>query len=265
MLLGGLFVAFLVTLAIAIALFWRRRIRLQARAGVELALANESHPVHLAVERRDEIPPPPTLPPQAEPEEEDDSLAAFVRTFPALPAWAHLVRVARPPLPTRIVFLHGFAGFAELRMGRLASSYFRGVPARLRGRGIDASFLRVPPFASITVRATELTRALRALGPGRTHLVAHSMGGLDARFALAHLGLQENVSSLVTVGTPHRGTPIADASSRLFRGSQFFQKKLGSVLDLTTARMAEFEAETPDLPGVQYACILASPRRVRSA
>jgi triacylglycerol lipase len=206
------------------------------------------------VVRRDEILPPSTFP---RPDTEDDSLEAFVLSFPR-PKRAPLVRVSRP---TRVAFLHGFGGFSELGVGRLSSAYFRGVKGRLHARGIEASFVRVSPFASIMVRAAELSAALRDLGPGRTHLVAHSMGGLDARFALTHLGLREDVASLVTVATPHAGTPIADVSSYLLRASRFFEQNLGSVLDLTTARMAAFEAETPDVSDVQYACVVASPRR----
>lgn len=214
---------------------------------------------------RHEIPPPSSFPPpetletEVRTDEEDDSLEAFVRSFPKVaPRPAPLVRVSGPP---RVVFLHGFAGFADVRVGRLSSAYFRGVAKRLHARGIEASFLRVSPFAPVMVRAGELCEAVRDLGPGRMHLVAHSMGGLDARFALTHLGLRDRVASLVTVATPHKGTPIADVSSRLFRASHFFEKNLGSVLDLTTARMAAFEAETPDADDVHYACVVASPQR----
>lgn len=267
--LSALLVAFALG-ALARGAWLRRRVRSElhrrAKRGSGLALvhtdASRPHepPVGLLPERaddapivrRDEILPPSTFPPPAP---EDDSLEAFVRSFPRR---APLVRVARP---TRVAFLHGFGGFSELGVGRLSSAYFRGLKGRLHARGIEASFVRVSPFASIMVRAAELSSAIRDLGPGRTHLVAHSMGGLDARFALTHLGLREDVASLVTVATPHAGTPIADVSSYLLRASRFFEQNLGSVLDLTTARMAAFEAETPDVADVQYACVVASPRR----
>ena len=47
------------------------------------------------------------------------------------------------------------------------------------------------------------------LGHDRVDVIAHSLGGLDARYALAKLGLASRVRSLVTVGTPHHGTPLA--------------------------------------------------------
>ena len=226
-------------------------------------------------ERNLEIPPPASsFPPEPrsdaraenEGEDEDDSLQAFVERLsrgPASGAREHAAPLARirQAGPKRIVFLHGFAGFSELGVWRLKSAYFRGVDRRLRARGIEPVFLRVSPFASIMVRAAELAAAVRALGPGENHLVAHSMGGLDARFALSHLGLHEHVASLVTVATPHRGTPIADLGSRVLRASRYIERTMASVLDLTTERMAIFEAETPDVAHVHYACVVASPKR----
>ena len=40
-------------------------------------------------------------------------------------------------------------------------------------------------------------------------IIAHSEGGIDARFAVKTLGLK-NISAIVTIGTPHRGTSLAD-------------------------------------------------------
>ena len=201
---------------------------------------------------------PPVEPAEAAPD------AAHWRAWPA-PRAARVGGVARVARvgaePDRVVFLHGFAGFDEVGVGPVSSAYFRGVAERLRARGVAAAFIRVSPFASIGIRAAELTAAVRALGSGRTHLVAHSMGGLDARFAVTHLGLDAQVASLVTIATPHRGTPLADAGARLVRGSRVLSASLGSVLDLTTERMRVFEAETPDVCTVQYASIAVSPGR----
>jgi triacylglycerol lipase len=40
-------------------------------------------------------------------------------------------------------------------------------------------------------------------------LVGHSMGGLDARYLITHLDPDRRVKSLLTIATPHRGTPLA--------------------------------------------------------
>ncbi len=46
-------------------------------------------------------------------------------------------------------------------------------------------------------------------GLSRFHIVGHSMGGLIARHYVQHHGGDRRVKSLVTLGTPHHGTPTA--------------------------------------------------------
>jgi triacylglycerol lipase len=92
------------------------------------------------------------------------------------------------------------------------------------------------------------------------------MGGLDVRYAIAKLGLADRVASLVTIGTPHFGTPVADLGVRL---SDLLRLKalLGRVVDvdafydLTTERMERFNREVPDAPGVAYCSVLARIER----
>ena len=44
---------------------------------------------------------------------------------------------------------------------------------------------------------------------GAVHLVAHSMGGMIARYCIQRLGCAPYVRSLTTLATPHFGTPMA--------------------------------------------------------
>jgi len=44
------------------------------------------------------------------------------------------------------------------------------------------------------------------------HVIAHSMGGLDARHAITNRkDIVTRVRTLVTIGTPHQGSPVAAA------------------------------------------------------
>lgn len=65
---------------------------------------------------------------------------------------------------------------------------------------------------TIEERARHLDRFLAKRLHGRDiNLLAHSMGGLDARFLIAHLPNRAyTVRSLTTVATPHRGSPVMD-------------------------------------------------------
>ncbi len=44
---------------------------------------------------------------------------------------------------------------------------------------------------------------------GRLHIVGHSKGGLVGRYLVACLGWHDRVKTLVTLGSPHHGTPTA--------------------------------------------------------
>ena len=109
------------------------------------------------------------------------------------------------PLPPVPVLSHGFLGF--VRQGPIV--YFRNVERALRADGIAPLIPPVPPAASIAGRAEALARILDARGDASFVLFGHSMGGLDARYLAAHLDPDRRVKAVITVGTPHRGSPVA--------------------------------------------------------
>jgi triacylglycerol lipase len=83
------------------------------------------------------------------------------------------------------------------------------------------------------------------------------MGGLDARYAVAKLGLENRVLSVTSVGTPHRGTALADWGVRRFR--RLLEPVLRWVgipyqafFDLTTDGCRRLNETVPDVPGVRY-------------
>src|SRR5262245_51186608 len=91
------------------------------------------------------------------------------------------------------------------------------------------------------------------------------MGGLDARYAITHLGLHSRVASLTTIGTPHHGTPLAD-SSALFIGDWPKARRLldrmganvDGLYDLTTLRMEEFKRLVKNVTGVVYMSVVGA-------
>ena len=107
-----------------------------------------------------------------------------------------------------IVLAHGLLGFDKIRPFGL--EYFRGIREALERAGNDVHLVRLPPFAGVEARARALAEAIERIEAPRVNIIAHSMGGLDARYALSRLGIADRVASLITVGTPHRGTPLAD-------------------------------------------------------
>lgn len=189
-------------------------------------------------------------------------LALWIRRGRRRAGPARLRRTA-PRYP--VVLAHGLLGFDEIRIGRSRHGYFRGVSERLEKEGCIVHACRVAKTASIADRAAELAAFVRGIPAKRVNLVAHSMGGLDARYALSKLGLSGKVASLVTVGTPHLGTPLADLGAGLERRARVWSAlaRLGVTVDafhdLTTARMGEFNAAVPDARGVLYASVVGAP------
>jgi pimeloyl-ACP methyl ester carboxylesterase len=150
----------------------------------------------------------------------------------------------------------------------LGLEYFRGVPAAFPG----ALFPVVPPLATVSDRARSLAdQIVTAFPTGTIHIVAHSMGGLDARSLLAAnlegLAAPGRVISLSTISTPHRGTPIADLlvgpEPDILDPRRFVYDTLRVALDdlhiptgalgnLTTDFACQFNANTPDVEHISY-------------
>jgi triacylglycerol lipase len=184
-----------------------------------------------------------------------------------------VVPVPAPPprvAPLPIVLVHGLFGFDRIGIPGARFDYWRGIAKHLDGLGCHTHAVRLPPAASVPERAKQLVAAIEALPHERIDLIAHSMGGLDARYALTHLGLARRVRSLVTVGTPHRGSPIADLVARgALKHARSLVRAIGIPLEaidwLTTDGLAKFNHETPDVPGVRYACVVGGLHRPDAA
>jgi triacylglycerol lipase len=152
-----------------------------------------------------------------------------------------------------VLLAHGFPGFVNVPV---IGDYFQGVPELLRTRFRDVTVLTpmVDPFGDTSARAGQLAASLPA--SERVHIIAHSAGGLDARYLASPGGLNmgDRVASITTIGTPHHGSQIADllagpadVAAALATQLQGFAHALGAF---TTGRMAQFNHDIPDAPGV---------------
>ncbi|TVR59004.1 MAG: hypothetical protein EA426_07785 [Spirochaetaceae bacterium] len=100
-------------------------------------------------------------------------------------------------------------------------------------------------------------------------IIAHSKGGLEARYMITHLGMAEHVASLTTLSTPHRGSPVAEFliddsgdGGRIIAAA--VANAVGTLLgdvdpdseaavsQLTPKYLEQFNADTPDHPDVFY-------------
>ncbi|KAI5923182.1 triacylglycerol lipase [Camillea tinctor] len=134
--------------------------------------------------------------------------------YDAIEMWAKEIdHIPTPKHP--IVLAHGLLGFAELQVagGWLpAIHYWRGISDALAANGVEVIRPAVPPSGTIEERAAKLAEDILIAAEGReVNIVAHSMGGLDARYMISFLRpWNVHVRSLVTIASPHRGSSFAD-------------------------------------------------------
>ena len=94
-------------------------------------------------------------------------------------------------------------------------SIFTVMKRQLRRRGFTSvcSWNYSPFLTDIARGAHDLGRHIericRETGHEQVHVVGHSLGGLMARYYVQRQGGHRRVSSLVTLGTPHRGSVLA--------------------------------------------------------
>ena len=177
---------------------------------------------------------------------------------------AQIPRKRGPQLKFPLVLAHGILGFDEFKVGPFRGQYFRGVAPRLEQLGTKIYAFQVHPTATVASRAATLAKALSELDAPRVNIVAHSMGGLDARYVAAKLSMGKRVASIVTVGTPHRGTPLADMGAGLWLvapATRLLMEKAGfdahGLIELTTERMSRFNAEVLNQEETFYGSWLA--------
>lgn len=179
--------------------------------------------------------------------------------------------------PYPFVFAHGFFGFEKFA-GADFLTYYYNVKARLAQDGEIIDTPSVDPFNDSTYRGAQLVDRIEAFlaatGASKVNLIGHSQGGLDAR-VVAH-DRPDLVASVVTIATPHQGTPVADVAMKLLSdpNSAKIIDDLGKLIGaplydqignhtsvvkplqlFSKAGIAEFNAKYPDAPGVFYASI----------
>jgi triacylglycerol lipase len=161
-----------------------------------------------------------------------------------------------------VVLHHGIFAFDELRLGPLRIHQFPRIAETLRAAGHAVTLTRVHPCASIPRRAADLKASiLDRAGPSGEPLllIAHSLGGLDARYMLSKLDMAPRIHTLLTIATPHRGASLAEFWLRKLRRPlplypllSALGLDIGAAEDLTRPHMAAFNASVPDHPAVHY-------------
>ena len=146
--------------------------------------------------------------------------------------------------------------------------YFKGIKSFLEANGHDVRHVNLDFAGSVKTRAAELAAQVQQV-KSKVHIIAHSMGGLDARHMIVNIaGMDEKVATLTTIGTPHHGTVFADRG--LTSGGTRLIDALHPLIDLegfedlTTAASQKFNAQALEAEAanaVIYQTYASSQRR----
>ena len=93
-------------------------------------------------------------------------------------------------------------------------NYWGRIPRELERNGAQLFYGEHQSAAAVEDSAREIAERiediLRKTGAEKVNIIAHSKGGLDCRYAMAHMDMAPFVASLTTINTPHRGCLFAD-------------------------------------------------------
>jgi len=200
--------------------------------------------------------------------------AAVIATAAILSA-ASPARSAEPPYP--VILVHGLTGSAA-RTWTQAVAFFESQP----GWGSAATLLAADgsvaagnlyavnfsdydlafPSQNLTLaeqggELAAIVATVLAANPDRSRviLVAHSMGGLAARSYLQDLGelggqptlYGDDVAALITIGTPHMGTPLADTCTDLPFLCDPFADLFDPPLSLSSVALASLRTDSAEI------------------
>jgi triacylglycerol esterase/lipase EstA (alpha/beta hydrolase family) len=137
-----------------------------------------------------------------------------------------------------IVMVHGWTGFENI--GPIG--YFYQVHEDLDDLGYPLAIAVLDPYNAVEVRGEQLVSFVAATLQNRrarkVNLIGHSQGGIDSRYVAAEAGggFGDRVGGLITIGTPHYGTPFTDIALGLFPGDSelvlaFLLNYLGAAQD----------------------------------
>lgn len=190
--------------------------------------------------------------------------------------WLDKFKLREFPEPERItlkypvLLCHGYGAITVLSK----PSPLYDVAMLMRTHNVLAFAPNIVPYARIETRAESwmmlIRKLLDELQCQKLNVIAHSMGGLDIRYAISTLNAAPAVESLTTVSTPHHGTYLAELA---LDAPQTIREKVAGFLDwmgdqvypdtkndstasakqLTREYItSQFNPSVPDVKGVSY-------------
>lgn len=90
---------------------------------------------------------------------------------------------------------------------------FGRIEKTLKNAGYTVCTAPIDAFGTVENNAEQLkqcvNRVLSESGAEKVNLIAHSKGGIDSKYMIRNLGMEDAVASLTTLCTPHKGSLVA--------------------------------------------------------
>lgn len=177
-----------------------------------------------------------------------------------------------------IVFIHG-AGFRD---DKKYYNYWGRITKALEDHGTEVFYSNQDAWGTIESNSeiikNSILDVLSKTNAEKVNLIAHSKGGLEARYVISKLEMGESIASLSTISTPHNGSKTIDI---LYKLPEFLYKIISKIVNLwfrilgdksadffnasrqlSSLYCSKFNKEVVDLDQVyyqSYACKMKNP------
>ncbi|SHK53611.1 triacylglycerol lipase [Clostridium cavendishii DSM 21758] len=166
-----------------------------------------------------------------------------------------------------LVLVHG-VGFRDLKY----INYWGRIPKELIKNGATVYYGNQEGWGTVEYNANYLKARvldiLKETGAKKVNIIAHSKGGLDARYMVSKLDMGEYVASVTMISSPHRGCKFVDIACKLpdkiyMTIAKIFNKYYRLLGDenpdfytasreFSTYHSKKFNEEVVDVEGVYY-------------
>lgn len=164
-------------------------------------------------------------------------------------------------------------------------NYWGRIPGELMRNGAVIFYGQQQSAASVKRSGEELSirikKIIKDTGCEKVNIIAHSKGGLDSRYAISCLGMDQYVASLTTINTPHKGCIFADYllekvpekmrntiankyNTALMKLGDTNPDFIAAVTGLTASQCKVMNETTVDIPSVYYQSVGSKINHARS-
>ena len=167
-----------------------------------------------------------------------------------------------------LIMVHG-AGFRDKTWG---INYWGRIPRYLAREGVILHYGGTDAWGSVESNGELLKKTVISLlaktGAEKVNILAHSRGGLEARYIISTLGMEKSVASLSSISAPHRGAKAMNVALKfplwLYRFVSLFIDLFSELMgddnpdffrssrQLAEVNCSVFNRDNPDKAGIYY-------------